>query len=977
MGSPTTDREARSATGPRRLRPARLLLVAGLAAALTWFLAILLGRVDRLFHDSVWAVTPAIPCRSDFRFVDLEQLPIAKPALAEAIRFLTHEGARLIVLDLHFRTRVAGDEPVAAAIRESGRVVLGFRVRQPGGDVEVQLPAPGIDPLDKGFLDVPVDPDGRVRRVRLYQRIDEVLYRSLAFTAFLRSVHGSAMRDDGARAHLLHPDRVAGVPGVCHEDGEVEFPAACSFDPGHAVPLSQLTRLDDRRLFAERRTFRDATVFLGFVASAGDHDRFRTVAIMPPEGTTPGVFLHAAILQSLLAGRMPRLLPTSGTVILTVLASLCGVLLGRHRSDGRLALLGLLLLAVVAASALSQVLFQVLAPPVVISAGGIAGYLLGRREPTRRPEATPIPGLAPIGPALVPEDGTCRHDGLDPTVHDGNAGIASSVCRSPVAKTLAPSAQVRSPAEPPVAADPVPIETPTTHDGTTADGPSTQEDLVRMMTGGRYGSLTLHAQGGMGALYKGRDLRLDTPVAVKFLLEQLARSLPWVRRRFQREGKLQALLHGVGLPVPLDMHLDCQQPFVVMEWIDGHDLDRLQKRVGGVGVAEAKRIATDLARMMLLVHRVGICHRDLKPSNLLLDRTGRLRLIDLGLGRGKDDAPVTQVPGPLGTYGYMSPEQENGDPGVNVDLLTDVYSFGAILQKLLTDATPWRGRRLSPAEFYVYPAPVALWKPTVPLDLVELISRCLSPVPTDRPCFATVVRFLSRPPDSVATPWNTIVDQLSGLEGGLAADSSELVGSDLDRLASLCTGMLSQGESRWARVMDQVFSLNYTARRTGNERMLKSAHLRVRRLLDGFRVRVSEQVLKVLAWIPGTTGNIDPAVEKRTIDTPYPATTKAVLQTLVRTMILDHPGWAFCSVRVDLTSGEGATGFTLTAAVSGARTAESGVLVSWRKQVTDCLRALGGRLLAESPEGCSLQLPGGFVIPSRPSAEAGRSGGGA
>ena len=224
--------------------------------------------------------------------------------------------------------------------------------------------------------------------------------------------------------------------------------------------------------------------------------------------------------------------------------------------------------------------------------------------------------------------------------------------------------------------------------------------------------------GGMGEVWKARDTRVDRVVAIKRLKAEHA-------ERFEREARAIAALNHPHICQLYDVGPD----YLVMEYVEGEIL------TGPVPVADAVRLAVQIAEALTAAHRKGIVHRDLKPANILVAESGA-KLLDFGLAQM--DAPLMSGDGTIsvalsepgvivGTVAYMSPEQAQGQA---VDARSDVFSFGAVLYEVLSGRRAFRGDTpFATITAVINERPPAL---EAPAALGRIVSRCLAKQPGDR-----------------------------------------------------------------------------------------------------------------------------------------------------------------------------------------------------------------------------------------------------
>lgn len=212
---------------------------------------------------------------------------------------------------------------------------------------------------------------------------------------------------------------------------------------------------------------------------------------------------------------------------------------------------------------------------------------------------------------------------------------------------------------------------------------------------GDYDIIEHIGRGGMGSVYRAVHRRMDRMVALKVLRPEI-RDDPRLRLRFEREMRVAARLSHPNIVQAYDARVDDGLYYLIMEFVDGSNLDVLVKRDGPLSVARSVDIIIQAARGLSAAHQRGVTHRDIKPGNLLLDRAGTVKILDMGLAR-YESAPVEATPHTeltttgliLGTAAYMAPEQARNMK--NADVRSDIYSLGCTLFFLLTGRPPYRG----------------------------------------------------------------------------------------------------------------------------------------------------------------------------------------------------------------------------------------------------------------------------------------------
>jgi eukaryotic-like serine/threonine-protein kinase len=200
---------------------------------------------------------------------------------------------------------------------------------------------------------------------------------------------------------------------------------------------------------------------------------------------------------------------------------------------------------------------------------------------------------------------------------------------------------------------------------------------------GRYEIQRRLGRGGMGTVYVAHDPVLGRMVAIKVFAGDL--DVPDARERFSREARAAAALNHPNIVTVYDFGEYGSQPFIVMEYVPGETMANLIRRKVPVSVADKLRWMEELCAGAGYAHQMSVIHRDIKPANLMIDRSGRLKILDFGIARMLGIASNTAVM--IGTPGYMAPEQITGDP---VDHRSDQFSIGVVFYELLayTEAFP-------------------------------------------------------------------------------------------------------------------------------------------------------------------------------------------------------------------------------------------------------------------------------------------------
>lgn len=325
-----------------------------------------------------------------------------------------------------------------------------------------------------------------------------------------------------------------------------------------------------------------------------------------------------------------------------------------------------------------------------------------------------------------------------------------------------------------------------THESTTP-GNAVEASVPAGEQIGPYLVLQFLQKGGMGEVYKARDVRLDRPVAVKFLPRALAAD-PAALERFQREVRAASSLNHPRICTVHDVGEFQGRPFLVMEFLEGQSL---RDRIAGepLPIAELMGLALQICDALKAAHAKGIVHRDIKPGNIFITAGRQIKILDFGLAKRSSEAhavaeaavlpadeqtaatrtgnTVTRPGSVTGTLAYLSPEQARSE---EVDSRTDIYSLGVVLYQMATGRPTFRAEtseELIGAILHQTPVKPSVLNPPVPASLERIILKALEKERTAR--YQSVADLLADL-EKVTASRSLAVLPFANLSGDLAQD---------------------------------------------------------------------------------------------------------------------------------------------------------------------------------------------------------------
>jgi eukaryotic-like serine/threonine-protein kinase len=244
-----------------------------------------------------------------------------------------------------------------------------------------------------------------------------------------------------------------------------------------------------------------------------------------------------------------------------------------------------------------------------------------------------------------------------------------------------------------------------------------------------YTILEKLGEGGMGVVYKAHDTRLDRDVALKFLPLELTKD-PAARERLIQEAQAASALSHANVCAIHDIREHDDQLFIVMDFVDGQTL---REKEDSISLKQAIDMGIQIAEGLAAAHEKVIVHRDIKPENIMIRKDGIVQIMDFGLAKLRGSVRrLTKEGSTVGTAGYMSPEQVQGE---DADHRSDIFSFGVLLYEVVTGQLPFKGVHEAALAYEIVnvdPAPMSSVKQGIDPNLDAIALECLEKDPRER-----------------------------------------------------------------------------------------------------------------------------------------------------------------------------------------------------------------------------------------------------
>ena len=239
-----------------------------------------------------------------------------------------------------------------------------------------------------------------------------------------------------------------------------------------------------------------------------------------------------------------------------------------------------------------------------------------------------------------------------------------------------------------------------------------------------YSILQHISTGGMGVLYLADDLQINRKAVLKFLPSEMEND-PDINLIFKREAQAAGSLSHPNIITIYDAGIYEDKTFIAMEYIEGKTLKELIDE-DKLTIERIKDISIQICEGLDEAHSKGITHRDIKPENILIDESGKVKIVDFGLAKIKNvSKEITKESSTLGTIKYMSPEQIRNQ---KIDHRSDIWSFGVILYEMITGRYPFKGEHDASLFYSIInqtPEPLARYKSNVSEGFQRIIDKAL------------------------------------------------------------------------------------------------------------------------------------------------------------------------------------------------------------------------------------------------------------
>lgn len=247
---------------------------------------------------------------------------------------------------------------------------------------------------------------------------------------------------------------------------------------------------------------------------------------------------------------------------------------------------------------------------------------------------------------------------------------------------------------------------------------------------GKYVILEEIGRGGMGAVYKARDIELDRIVAIKVLSPYLVRE-PHLVQRFMREARLAANLDHPNIVAIYNIGGEGGYYYFVMKYLEGRPLKEMIAQRGPLPLDEVVQLVRQLVSALDYAHQQNLVHRDVKPGNVIVGPDGHATLTDFGLAKVVESMKLTASGETIGTLEYMAPEQARGETSP----ASDIYSLGVMTYEMLTGRLPFQGTNqatLLYQHLHEPPPPPHRWNPTIPPEVEQVVLKAMAKEPAQR-----------------------------------------------------------------------------------------------------------------------------------------------------------------------------------------------------------------------------------------------------